>query len=207
MNIYIAVPTFENIHPATFKSIYDLNKCRCNCIFDFVKGYDCAVARNVIVSNAMKMKDIDYILMVDSDVVLPENTLKYFLDDPKEVQLGLYLNKDTENLVKNNNYAVTMFKMGEQNFTQKFYDWEIKNYRSQKANKVQVHGGGFGCAFVDMKVFQKLAYPWFNFVSYGDGQLLSEDLYFCHMCQQANIPVYMDTRIQCGHITQYIKEI
>ncbi len=40
--ILIAIPTFENIMPETFKSIYDLDPCGNELSFEFVKGYDCA---------------------------------------------------------------------------------------------------------------------------------------------------------------------
>ena len=43
MRILIAVPTFENILPDTFKSIYNLEKTEDMIVdFDFVRGYDCA---------------------------------------------------------------------------------------------------------------------------------------------------------------------
>ena len=47
--ILIAVPTFENIKPECFKSIYNLiNPKDYLLYFDYVKGYDCARARNEI---------------------------------------------------------------------------------------------------------------------------------------------------------------
>ena len=48
MKILIAVPTFENIYPDTFKSIYDLDASVYDASFEFVRGYDCATARNRI---------------------------------------------------------------------------------------------------------------------------------------------------------------
>lgn len=50
--ILIAIPTFENIMLETFKSIYDLNDCGHELTFEFIKGYDCARARNDIVNKA-----------------------------------------------------------------------------------------------------------------------------------------------------------
>ena len=38
MKILIAVPTFENIYPDTFKSIYDLDKAGHDLGFEFVEG-------------------------------------------------------------------------------------------------------------------------------------------------------------------------
>ena len=89
MKILIAVPTFENIYPDTFKSIYDLDKGDNNVSFEFVRGYDCATARNHIVQMAIN-RDVDYVLMVDNDVVLPKDILSVLLDDAKDVCLGYY---------------------------------------------------------------------------------------------------------------------
>ena len=53
--ILIAVPTFENILPDTFKSIYNLDKTEDMIVdFDFIRGYDCARARNLIANKAIK---------------------------------------------------------------------------------------------------------------------------------------------------------
>lgn len=74
MKILIAVPTFENIYPDTFRSIYGIDGGDNEVYFDFVRGYDCATARNRIAQNAM-IDNFDYVLMVDNDVVLKEDAL------------------------------------------------------------------------------------------------------------------------------------
>ena len=78
-NILIAVPTFENIKPQCFKSIYGLtNPKDFNLYFDYVKGYDCARARNEIAKLALKY-NFDYVLMIDSDVsVLKKHLISYW---------------------------------------------------------------------------------------------------------------------------------
>ena len=78
MKILIAVPTFENIMPDTFKSIYDLDTTGHEVMFEFVRGYDCATARNHIAQMALD-KGVDYVLMVDNDVVLPKDALQNLL--------------------------------------------------------------------------------------------------------------------------------
>ena len=64
MNILIAVPTFENIYPDTFKSIYDLDDQGNDLSFEYVRGYDCATARNRIAQIAMD-GNYDYVLMAE----------------------------------------------------------------------------------------------------------------------------------------------
>ena len=62
--ILIAVPTFENIKPECFKSIYGLKRPEgYDLYFDYVSGYDCAKARNQIAKNSMA-GEYDYVLMV-----------------------------------------------------------------------------------------------------------------------------------------------
>ena len=99
MKILIAVPTFENIYPDTFKSIYDLDSGEHEIEFDFVRGYDVATARNKIAQEAID-KDVDYVLMVDNDVILPKDALINLLDDPKDVCLGYYAHRDNDNIYR-----------------------------------------------------------------------------------------------------------
>ena len=48
MKIFIAIPTFETIYPDTFKSLWGLERAGHWVVFDFIRGYDCAAARNRI---------------------------------------------------------------------------------------------------------------------------------------------------------------
>ena len=78
--ILIAVPTFENIKPECFKSIYSLKRPEgYDIYFDYVSGYDCAKARNQIAKNAMA-GNYNYVLMIDSDIQLPSEALVKLLE-------------------------------------------------------------------------------------------------------------------------------
>ena len=99
MKILIAVPTFESIYPDTYKAIYELDKAGNELAFEFVRGYDCATARNKIAQRALDL-ETDYVLMVDNDVVLPKDALINLLDDPKDVCLGYYAHRDTDNIYR-----------------------------------------------------------------------------------------------------------
>ena len=91
--ILIAVPTFETIKPECFKSIYGLtNPKEFNIYFDYVKGYDCARARNEIAKLAIK-HDFDYVLMVDSDVSVPKDAIVKLLECETDIALGWYFKK------------------------------------------------------------------------------------------------------------------
>lgn len=190
----IAIPTFENIMPETFKSVYDLNNHNSEKLdFEFVKGYDCARARNEIAKKAIE-GNYDYVLMVDSDMYIPIDTLDRMLEYPADIILGMYPKKNTTSGL------VEIFKPGQYNYVETYKYDELP-----PGDRISVKGGGFGCAFVKTDVFRRMTFPYFKYVIYDSGAVLSEDLYFCSEAGKLNIPIYMDTRIRCGHSAKYFQ--
>ena len=189
MRVLIAVPTFENILPDTFKSIYGLSiPDNTQCCFDFIRGYHCALARNKIAKCAID-NNFDYVLMVDSDIILPSNALVDLLSNAADICLGCYPRKNTTT------QQVELFKPGQYNFVHTFYYSDLESFNG----KFVVKGGGFGCALIRTSVFKRLSYPWFKYVEYDNGEVLSEDNYFCDAASHAGITIYADSRVRCGH--------
>lgn len=211
MKILIAVPTFESIYPDTFKSIWDLDDCGHELLFEFVRGYDCATARNAIAKKAMEL-NADYVLMVDNDVVLPHDALKLLLEDRKQVCLGFYAHRGTDNLYTGRTCVCRLFDAdGKAYFNypleSEYTAEELEALRNSGEYKLQIHGGGMGCAFIQTDVFRTLKYPYYDWVNYKGGGMLSEDLYFCEQCKMRKIPIYTDTRVACGHILRHIQSV
>lgn len=211
MKILIAVPTFENIYPDTFKSIYNLDKCGHEVDFDFVRGYDCATARNNI---AQKMLDggYDYVLMVDNDVVLPNDALKHLTDNLPKVTLGYYAHRDADNIYRGRTCVCKMTRPdGGLYFNypldSEYTAEELETLKAEGETKIRIHGGGMGCAFISAEVFMELDYPWYDWVNYADDHrgMLSEDLYFCEQCKAHMIPIFTDVRVGCGHILRRLQ--
>lgn len=209
MNILIAVPTFENIYPDTFKSIYDLDKAGYDVCFEYVRGYDCATARNRIAQEALDKK-VDWVLMVDNDVVLPNDALVNLLDEPKEVCLGYYAHRDDDNIYRGRTCVCKLQKeTGARYFNypleSEYTAEELKRLKDSGEYKVRIHGGGMGCAFIKTSIFEKIEYPWYDWVNYKHRGMLSEDLYFCEQCKKHSIPIYTDTRVNCGHMLRHVQ--
>ena len=211
MKILIAVPTFENIYPDTFKAIYDLDNAGQELSFAYVRGYDCATARNRIAQKAID-EGADYVLMVDNDVVLPKDTLKYLLDDLKDVCLGFYAHRGPDNVYRGRTCICKLYDdRGTKYFNyppdSEYTGAEFRAMKDSGQYKVQVHGGGMGCAFIKTDVFKRLKYPWYDWVYYANDHrgMLSEDLYFCEACRKKGIPIYADTRINCGHMLRHVQ--
>ena len=211
MKILIAVPTFENITPDTFRSIYNLDKGEHECIFEFVRGYDCATARNRIAQMSLD-KGVDYVLMVDNDVTLPKDVLLNMLEDAKDVCLGYYAHRNADNMYTG---RVSVCKLHDDEgnvyfnypLESEFKSEEINKLKDDGVYKLTIHGGGMGCALIKADVFRRLKYPWYDWVNYADDHrgMLSEDLYFCELCRRGNIPIYTDSRAGCGHLLRHIQ--
>ena len=207
--VMIAVPTFETIYPDTFKAIYDLDKGDNEVSFDFIRGYDCATARNRIAQKALDMK-VNYVLMVDNDVVLPKDALINLLSHKENVCLGYYAHRGTDNIYHGN---TCICKLRDANGTayfnypleSEYIAKELHALESSGTFLIQIHGGGMGCALIKTDVFRTLKYPWYDWVNYESKGVLSEDLYFCEGCRKAGIKIYADTRVNCGHMLRHVQ--
>ena len=195
MKILIAVPTFENITPDTFKSIYELNRGNFETEFTFIRGYDCAKARNKIAEEALNRKT-DYVLMVDSDIILPKNALTNLIEGLPEVCFGYCVRHKSSKKTAHTETAIN--KPGDSN-TNPFFTNELIEKRNNGIFRLPVRSAGAACALIQTKVFEKLEYPWFDYISYKNKTFLSEDYYFCKKCRDAQIPLCVDTRVACGH--------
>ena len=211
MRVLMAVPTFETIYPDTYKSIWNLDKCGCETMFESIRGYDVATARNRIAQRALDLK-ADFVLTVDNDVVLPRDALKLLLEDAKDVCLGYYAHRDPVNLytgrmcvckLKDETGKEYYHYPAESQYTAK----ELKRMAESGEKKFEIHGGGMGCALIRTEVFRKTEYPWYDWVNYGDANrgMLSEDLYFCALCRASGIKIHADCRVACGHLFRYVQ--
>lgn len=201
MNLLIAVPTYETIVPETFQSIYELDKTGIdNVDFKFVKGYDCARARNEICKKAIEGK-YDFLLMVDSDIILPKDTLQLLLNDgvePSELVLGVFPKKNT----KKHETDIFSFNLDTYCDGNRYHMSEFNQLRDKGIKRIAVRGGGFGCALINVSVLRVIPAPWFIYVTYPNGMVLSEDLYFCSRLRDFAYQVTVDPRIHCGHLTR-----
>lgn len=195
MKILIAIPTFENIYPEVFKAIYDLDKCGHDVSFEYVKGYDCAKARNVISDKAIEC-GYDYVMMVDSDAIIPTDALKHMLEGDAEMVLGCVPKK-----VKR---GETVLFASKDNLKGKGFHTPIPYSQLQGTERIDLKGGGFGCALISTKVFSALKYPYFKYVVYESKAALSEDLYFCREVRNVGFRIEADPRVKCGHIAKKV---
>ena len=193
--ILIAVPTFENIKPQCFKSIFGLTNPKAfNLYFDYVKGYDCARARNEIAKLAIK-HDFDYVLMIDSDVSVPKETVNKLLDCKTDIALGWYHKKRTKT------DETVIFDFGK-DFTGKNMIYGQTLY--QRDDPFEIKGGGLGISLVNVNVFKKMPYPYFKYIIYDNDTVLSEDLYFCNEARKYGMQIQCNPSVKGGHIYEVL---
>lgn len=65
---------------------------------------------------------------------------------------------------------------------------------------------GLGAALIRREVFEKLAYPWFEYEVYEQTgeRVVTEDVPFCRKAKAAGERILTDTRLGCGHVRQIL---
>ena len=196
--ILIAVPTYESIEPACFKSIYGLERPDgAEFSFDCVEGYGCALARNAIARKAIDL-GYDYVFMVDSDIVLPQKALSLLLLADKDIIMGWYPSR-----LKAPGMT-SIYRLTD------YIDFDDKSNigisEMPQGEVVEIKGGGFGCTLIKTSMLRGTGPKWFEYVEYPAGDLLSEDLYFCHRVRtEFGYKIFAHTSVRCGHICKMTK--
>lgn len=185
--ILIAIPTAQNIHPQTFKSIYDLEiPDGYEVDFQFFFGYCVDQIRNLIAD--WTVKGYDYLLAVDYDVSFGPETLKKMLLHNVPLVTGLYIQR------KPGQHILEIYRTAE-NGAQ--YNVPIQDIRNPMES---IDGCGFGCVLIKKEVFEAVGYPYFVYhhaIKMED--TVSEDVDFCNKVKQKGFDMWADTSIRCGH--------
>ena len=211
--VLIAVPTYENITPDTYKALWDMDKGENEVLFEFIRGYDCATARNRCAKKAIEL-GAEYLMMVDNDVTPPRDALLNLLAHDVDVCSGFYMHRSSDTNAVTDRTCICKLHRPDGWF---YFDYplesewtapELREKREAGEYLLQIHGGGMGCILIRTSVFQKVPYPWFKWIDYGEGiNQLSEDLFFCESCRNEEIPIYADTRVACGHMLRRIEYV
>ena len=90
--------------------------------------------------------------------------LKNLTDDLKEVCLGYYAHRDTDNVYRGRTCVCKVYdpngvKYFNYPLESEYTAEELKELRDGNNYKVRIHGGGMGCAFIKTELFQRLDYP------------------------------------------------
>ena len=187
MKILLAIPSARYIETECVTSLFEMEKTGDIELF-IPKSYSVDVGRNIIAKYAQE-NGFDYIMWVDSDMILPKNTLVRLLSHDKDIVAGVYSYK----VLGNKEVVAKRF----QDETREEYDNLTIKEIKESSGLIEVDGFGFGCVLTKVSVFNKIPYPWFIYT-----QEMGEDIFFCRKAQNEEYKLWLDSDVICGHIGQ-----
>ena len=204
--VLVAFPTREGrIHARTAASLCNLDWGGDEVDYEPVIGCYVDEARRKMADMAIA-GGYDYLMMVDSDMILPPDALSHLREDDVNVAFGWYVRGQSDEGLTN---AV---KPGTQGFNGGYYAREIalmaKDHAEGRSTTplLEVKGNGMGCALIRVDLFGRMKRPWFKFIEHNGGPGLGEDYYFCQRCSEIGVRLYVDVRVGCGHIHERVLE-
>lgn len=155
----------------------------------FVFGKNYVNARNYLVNYALQ-NDIEWILFLDDDILMPNNAPIILYDscikNNIDVISGFYYRKQKEkiaNWTHIENGVATVPKIEEGKILE--CNWLIPT----------------GCMLINTRVFSKLEKPYFNMLVEENGKVsVGEDCYFTIKLNKSGIKTYIHGDVKCGHV-------
>lgn len=192
--ILIAIPTDKYVETECFKSVYDLTIPEgYETDIQFFRGYMVDTVRNYS-ANYTIQNGYDYLFSVDSDIILPQDTLVKMLNAKKDIITGVYAQRRPD-----------MHRIEIYSQDASMGEWQAM-WEKLPDGISEIQACGFGCVLIDAKVLHGMDQPWFYYNS-GDSWnnpeiLTSEDLYFCNHAKDKGFKVWVDKSITCPHVGQ-----
>jgi glycosyltransferase involved in cell wall biosynthesis len=185
--ILLAIPTNKYIEAETMKSIFDLIVPEGYKLdFQHFHGYQIDQIRNLIADWAKKY---DYLLSVDSDIVLPRDALIKMLSSDKDIITGLYIQRIP------NKHTLEIYKDNETGGVSNVNIGDVPNHI------FEISGCGMGCCLIKGEIFRTMEYPHFFYKSAIEHKnTVSEDIYFCKKAKYLGYTIWADPSIKCDHI-------
>jgi 2-polyprenyl-3-methyl-5-hydroxy-6-metoxy-1,4-benzoquinol methylase/glycosyltransferase involved in cell wall biosynthesis len=184
--ILIAFPTAKNIETDTFLSVYRLRTPQgVTTHLEAFYGYNIDQVRNLICYYAIQ-NQFDYVLFVDSDMILPADTLERLMAADRDIVTGIYIQRKP-------GQRITEVHVDGKNVT------DPKFFEGKKF--VEADSVGFGCVLVRTRVLMDVGYPQFVYhdsIDFRD--TVSEDAHFCAKARERGYKVWVMTDMLFEHI-------
>lgn len=71
---------------------------------------------------------------------------------------------------------------------------------------IEVTAVGTGCMLINMRVFNKMLYPWFEVKHFSENKIAGEDIWFCHKARELGFKVHVDTSMHIGHLFEQVAD-
>lgn len=142
------------------------------------------------------MPDYTHMMWIDSDMVWEPKMIEKLVQDDKDIVGGLcpinWQGKSNAMWVAENGT----------------YFYNMRKPNQKREGLMRVDYTGFAFLLIKKGVFEKLAYPWFDFrlAYYEDGTygMISEDIAWCNKATEAGFKIYVDRAVRPGHEKQHM---
>ena len=182
-------PSFPYLHTAVFSSLLHEMTSLPNTILTISRQFEVSVAREEI-ANSFLNSPCTHLLMLDSDIVMPQGTLQRMLSVDKEIVVAKYAEKGKmEASYHCYHHSQVPFRRDPK--------VEVRPGERRELKDVDPMLFGLGCVLVKKEVFEKLEKPYFKFTisdeRVDDYLRCSEDFVFALKCHHAGFrPVFCD---------------
>lgn len=184
--VLITVPNTGSVRTSLVEKLIEFNKREdVELFFNSAKPVD--VNRCEIANHFLEETDHDTLLMIDSDIIPPDNILD-LLDYEFDIMTPVVFS--TKEGVP---YPVGAVQKD---------DGKLSMFTGNSDEEVvELDGVGTACMFVRREVFEGVEKPYFEFETNEDGTLnVSEDFSFCLKARDKGFSVKMHTGYSCGHV-------
>jgi len=208
-NIMIGIPAASHVENECIESVFKATMVADKRINSYKlvlqRSYLIDDNRNALAKRAVDIK-ADYLVMVDSDTVIPEASISRMLDifqvdSSIKMVCGWQIRKRNHN-----GETETFIEDGNKDYIKRYTAKELEEI-SLKSDGIEIKGTGFGLVMIDVSVIKEMLdqklIP-FKYVVYDPfipGQRLSEDNYFCSLVKRTlKYKIICVTKLKCGHI-------
>lgn len=128
------------------------------------------------------------VIFIDDDIFWTVDDIEKLLDSDKDIISGGYLTADGK----------TIAAYTDNNKSRLLYE-DIVN----QTEPILVQSTGLGFLACKFEVIANIPYPWFNILTYDNGQFVPEDTYFIQKASHYGYKAYLDPTIILNHLKTY----
>jgi GT2 family glycosyltransferase len=183
IRMVVGIPTKDQVFSEFALSLRLLRfPQNCQVLYALSKTVGIDVARNEIIEKAPA--DADYVLFLDSDVLVPPDAVLKLMSHGKDIVSGLYFSSNPP-------FYPHAYKSDGKGKYDHIFDYP-------KDSLLEVDAVGAGALLVRKAVFDKIGAPYFQHAVQKTD--MGEDFYFCKKARESGFKVFCDTSVKCTHM-------
>lgn len=202
MKVLLFCPTYR-LEAETVDSIMRLDPAGHQLHVMFTRHNPCGVPTYNILYNYRRGRDVvlngdyDAMLTVESDMIVPPDTLTRLAAIDADVAIGLYVHRHAwANLPLMWNVTV---KETTTPAPGTWLNWQPDTAAKAWGNQFDASGGGLGCTLIHRRVLEAVQ---FRLVKAGRSMFIADcDMWFHHDALLKGFSIVADLGLHCGHIT------